>query len=319
MQQKSWPMGDVMTSGNGAGIARIPNSVWILALALIGWIFYAGIATGGFDFPIERMPWSILVPGFAGFCFVHSVVMLGHRRAVLLLILCTTFAFASEYIGEATGIIFGPYYYTDVLGPKILGLIPLLIPFAWYMMFYPSYVVTNLLAEGHPVSQGTGTAWILWICALSALVMTAWDLTMDPIMSFHTCQTGTIDCLPAVLDEKVVGHPAWVWTDGGSYFGVPLSNYRGWLLTAFVVFLAYRLLERRLVHEPWPGGVSKVVAVLPVLGYGSMAFIDAWLGNPKVEDVHLISPFAMGIPFLFAAFTLFARNPDMPIWPHHTA
>lgn len=293
----------------------VPRSVWIVALVLIAWIFYAGIKSGGIHIAIDRLPWSILVPGMAAFCFVHSVVMLGHQRAVLLLALCTTLAFASEYIGESTGTIFGPYFYTDVLGPKIAGRIPLLIPFAWYMMFYPSYVVTNLLADGHPVSQGRGSAWILWVSALSALVMTAWDLTMDPIMSHHACATGSTSCLPPVLNEGIVGHPAWVWTDGGAYFGVPYSNYRGWLLTAFVVFLLYRLLERKLVHAPWPGGVSKVMAVLPVLAYGSMAFIDAWLGSPKVRNVHLIAPFAMGIPFLFAAFTLFARNPKMPFWP----
>ncbi|MGB7654831.1 MAG: carotenoid biosynthesis protein [Novosphingobium sp.] len=305
-----------MNNGVAAKIAKVPNSVWILALAVIAWIFYAGIKTGGFNLPIERLPWSILVPGFAVFSFTHSMVLLGHKRALLLLVLCISLAFASEYIGEATGLIFGPYYYTDVLGPKILGRVPVLIPLAWYMMFYPSYVITNLLAEGHPVAQGQGTAWIVWISALSALVMTAWDLTMDPIMSFHPCTTGTTDCLPVTLDETLIGHPAWVWKEGGSYFGVPQLNYRGWMLTAFVVFAAYRLLERRIDHAPWPGGISKVMAVLPVLAFGCMAFVDTWLGNPKVQDVHLISPFAMGIPFLFAAFTLFARNPKMPFWPH---
>lgn len=297
----------------------IPNSVWLVALALAAWIFYAGIKTGGFNIPIERLPWSILVPGFALFSFVHSMILLGHKRALLLFGLCVTLAFTSEYIGESTGVIFGPYYYTDLLGAKIAGRIPVLIPLAWYMMFYPSYVVTNLLAEGHPVSQGRGAVWIIWISALSALVMTAWDLTMDPIMSFHPCKGSGIDCLPVALDERLIGHPAWVWVDGGSHFGVPRLNYRGWLLTAFVVFMAFRLLERRIDHAPWPGGVSKLMAVLPVGAYGCMAFIDSWLGNPKVEDIHLISPFAMGIPFLFATFVLFARNPQMPLWPRKEA
>ena len=304
-----------MANKVAARISQVPGAVWIVLLAVVAWVFYAGVKTGGFNIPIERLPWSILVPGFALFSFVHSVILLGHKRALLLFGLCVTLAFASEYIGQVTGTIFGPYYYTDVLGPRIAGRIPVLIPLAWYMMFYPSYVVTNLLAEGHPVSQGTGTAWILWISALSALVMTAWDLTMDPIMSFHPCATGSTDCLPVQLDETLIGHPAWVWVNGGPHFGVPQLNYRGWLLTAFAVFVAYRLLERRIDHAPWPGGISKVMAVLPVLAYGCMAIVDTWLGNPLVEDIHLISPFAMGIPFLFAAFTLFGRIPDMPLWP----
>ena len=298
---------------------QVPASVWIVLLALVAWIFYAGISTGGFNIPIERLPWSILVPGFALFSFAHSVVMLGWKRACVLLALCLSLSFTAEFVGQKNGLIFGPYYYTNLLGPKIMGTIPVLIPFAWYMMFYPSYVITNLLAEGKPVGEQDGTAWILWVSALSALVMTAWDLTMDPIMSYHPCSTGSIDCLPVALDERLIGHPAWVWVNGGEHFGVPLLNYRGWMLTAFAVFLAYRLIERRLPHEPWRGGHTKLMAFLPVLAFGAMAFVDTWLGNPKVGDIHLISPFAMGIPFLFAGFVLFARNPDLPLWPNHDA
>ena len=293
----------------------VPGSVWIVLLVLVTWLFYAGIKTGGFDIPIERLPWSILVPGFAAFSFVHSLVMLGRRRALVLLGLCLVLSFTSEYIGQRTGAIFGPYYYTDLLGPKLLGRIPVLIPFAWYMMFYPSYVVTNLLAENTPVSQQRSTAWILWISALSALVMTAWDLTMDPIMSFHPCTTGSIDCLPVMLDETLIGHPAWVWVNGGEHFGVPFLNYRGWMLTCFAVFLAYRLIERRIGHVPWAGGHTKMMAVLPVAAFGAMAVVDTWLGNPKVGDIHLIAPFAMGIPALFAGFVLFTRNTDLALWP----
>ena len=296
--------------------ARVPGSVWVMLLVLTAWLFYAGISTGGFDIPIDRLPWSILVPGFALFSFAHSAVMLGWARALTLLVLCTGLSFCAEFIGQKTGLLFGPYYYTSLLGPKLFGSIPLLIPFAWYMMFYPSYVITNLLAEGQPVSEQRGTAWLLWISALSALVMTSWDLTMDPIMSWHPCSTGRIDCLPVALDETVIGHPAWVWVNGGEHFGVPRRNYLGWMLTAFAVFLIYRVIERRLTHRPWRGAHTKLMAFLPVAAFGAMALVDTWLGNPKVGDIHLISPFAMGIPALFAGFTLFARSP-LRLWPQH--
>ena len=298
-------------------LSRTPASVWLLLLVLIAWLFYAGIASGGFNIPIERLPWSILVPGFALFSFAHSTVMLGWRRALLLLALCTCLSFAAEFYGQKTGTLFGPYYYTSVLGPKLFGTIPVLIPFAWYMMFYPSYIVTNLLTEGKPVAEEKRLVWLLWSATLSAMVMTAWDLTMDPIMSFHPCGIGRIDCLPVVLDENLIGHPAWVWVNGGEHFGVPRLNYRGWLLTAFVVFLIYRFAEQKITHQPWRGGRSKAVAFMPVAAFGAMALVDTWLGNPKIGDIHLISPFAMGIPFLFAMFALFAKNPDMPLWPQH--
>ena len=296
---------------------QLPASVWLMLLFLVVAVFYVGIRTGGFNIPLERLPWSILVPVAALFCIIHSTVMLGPPRALLLLVLCVTISFGFEYVGERTGAIFGPYFYTDLLGFKLFGRIPLLIPLAWYMMFYPSYVVTNLLAEGNPTAVRTGIAWIAWMSALSALVMTAWDLTMDPIMSYHPCATGSADCLPATLDEANLGHPAWIWRQGGEHFGVPLLNYGGWLMTAFVVFLLFRWLETRLPHRPWRGAASRLMAWLPVGLYGGMAAIDTWLGYPEIGDIHLISPFAMGIPALFATFQIFANRIDLPLWPHH--
>jgi len=293
----------------------VPASAWLMLLFLVAAIFYVGILTGGFNLPLERLPWSILVPTLALFCFLHSTVMLGWNRALALLALCVTISFGFEYVGESTGLIFGPYHYTDLLGFKLFGRVPAIIPFAWYMMFYPSYVVTNLLAEGNPIAVKTGIAWIAWMAALSALVMTAWDLTMDPIMSYHPCPVGDTACLPAMLDQTKVGHPAWVWEKGGEHFGVPLRNYAGWMVTAFVVFALFRWLETRLPHRPWRGAGSRVMAWLPVGAYGGMAAVDAWLGYPQIRDIHLISPFAMGIPALFASFQLFANRTDLPLWP----
>jgi len=297
--------------------SKVPASVWLMLLFFVAAVFYFGIRTGGFNIPLERLPWSILVPTLALFCFLHSLIMLGRARALLLLGLCVTISFVFEYVGESTGAIFGPYFYTSLLGFKLFGKIPLLIPFAWYMMFYPSYVITNLLAEGSPMAVRSGIAWIAWMSALSALVMTAWDLTMDPIMSFHPCATGSAACLPVTLDEANLGHPAWIWKQGGEHFGVPLLNYRGWMLTAFIVFLLFRWLEPRLPHRPWRGAASRAMAWLPVGAYGGMAVVDSWLGYPEIGDIHLISPFAMGIPALFASFEIFANRTDLPLWPHH--
>ena len=54
--------------------------------------------------------------------------------------------------------------------------------------------------------------------------MTAWDLSLDPLM-------------------VASGH--WVWDVKGVYFGVPLQNFWGWWLTAFIVFIIYQETSRR--------------------------------------------------------------------------
>ena len=43
---------------------------------------------------------------------------------------------------------------------------------------------------------------------------------------------------------------AWIWHDGGSYFGVPFSNFMGWFLCVYTIFqlLAIYLQRTGSVH-----------------------------------------------------------------------
>ena len=299
-------------------LGRIPAPVWLIVTLFTIILFYVGIKTGGFNMPLERIPWDILVPITVAICLAHSLLMLGWQRALTLFGMAVVISFGFEFVGESTGAIFGPYYYTDILGAKIAERIPYLIPLAWYMMFYPSYVIANLLAEGGPVSRRDGLVPIVWLSILSALVMTAWDLTMDPVMSFHPCPDSTLSCLDGELDAANVGDPAWVWGESGPHFGVPLENFRGWLIASFTVFFAYRLVERKLPLKSFTGMNSRIMVIIPVGVYSAMALVDTWLGYPEIEDVHLISPFVMGIPAFFAAFHLFANRTDLPLFPGST-
>jgi putative membrane protein len=230
-----------------------------------------------------KVPFALLVPIFALFSLLHAGFVLGWRHACLFFSLSAVISLGAELAGTKTGLIFGEYYYTDVLGPKLFGEVPIVIPFAWFLMIYPSYLIANLIVEGRLLARGRGLLGLVWMAFLGALVMTAWDLTLDPYM---------------VGFEK-----AWVWEQPGSYFGIPIQNYVGWVATTFVVMLLYRLLERRRPPRPI-GGSSRWLAAAPLATYGFMSIGDVALGYP-VETV-LVSPFAMGIPLLFAA-TAFAR------------
>jgi uncharacterized membrane protein len=154
------------------------------------------------------------------FAFLHAGQREGWGRALRLLALVFGVALLFESVGVATGWVYGPYHYTDKLGPKFLGLVPYLIPVAWFMMSYPSYVIADRLAprEWKPWQR------LLAVAALGGVVITAWDLVMDPFM-------------------VAGGH--WVWDTPGAYFGIPLQNYWGWWLTVFTTFALYGLFTRR--------------------------------------------------------------------------
>jgi putative membrane protein len=87
-----------------------------------------------------------------------------------------------ESVGVATAWIYGPYHYTDQLGPKFLGLVPYLISLAWFMMSYPSFVIADQLkpSSRNPFRAGRWQR-ILAVAVTDGLVMTAWNLIMDPI------------------------------------------------------------------------------------------------------------------------------------------
>jgi putative membrane protein len=178
----------------------------------------SGVAPNRFLTPV-----STLV-GFT-FALLHAGQREGWSRALRLLALVFGVSLLFESVGVATGLVYGPYHYTNKLGPLFLGLVPYLIPVAWFMMSYPSFVIADrLIPAGWKHWQR-----ILSVAAVGGLAMTAWDLVMDPIMVSS-------------------GH--WVWDVNGAYQGIPLQNFWGWWLTVFITFALYLLISGKAPRTP---------------------------------------------------------------------
>ena len=214
------------------------------------------------------------------FSLTHALYALGWRHALVFFATSAVISWAYEQVGVATGAIYGVYHYTDYLGPK-LGHVPLLIPLAWFMMIYPSYIIANLIADDRPIGSRGSLKHIVWLAFLSAAVMTAWDLIIDPILSGPNVQ-------------------AWIWEQGGPYFGIPIQNYIGWMLTTFTVYLVYRLFEHWADPRPM-GSLSTAIAAMPLVAYGSVLISNS-LDGP--EALRVIGPFVMGLALLAAATRL---------------
>ena len=166
-------------------------------------------------FPHSVSPFALLaahiIPALL-FALKHGATVYGVRSIAVFTALCLSIAFAFEEIGVATGLPFGRYYFTDAMGAK-LGYVPILLGLAYLGMGYLSWILARLILDGKlaPV--------------LAALMMTTWDLALDPIWS--TVEHG------------------WIWLDGGAYFGVPLLNFAGWMLTVFTFCQAFAIYLRR--------------------------------------------------------------------------
>jgi Carotenoid biosynthesis protein len=112
------------------------------------------------------------------------------------------------------------------------------------MMIYPSWMVARALLRGVDTHSVCG---LTVLAAIAALVMTAWDVVMDPGMA---------------ADGN------WVWEHGGAYFGVPRHNYLAWLLTTFLVYWITGLLWRSGSQST---AATRTFAALPVIVYAFFA------------------------------------------------
>jgi uncharacterized membrane protein len=156
------------------------------------------------------------------FGLLHGASTYGRRGILFFLAVCLGVSNASENLSILTGFPFGWYHYSDAMGPKLF-LVPLQIGPAYFGVGYLSWTVARAILG----DEDTRLAGLLSFAtpAMASFIMVSWDLTIDPTMS------------------TITGN--WVWHNGGSYFGVPLSNFLGWYLTVYVFFQGFALYARR--------------------------------------------------------------------------
>ncbi|MFD1063553.1 carotenoid biosynthesis protein [Winogradskyella litorisediminis] len=114
--------------------------------------------------------------------------------------------FITEALGVNFGLIFGTYAYGENLGLKVFG-VPLMICVNWALLTAATADVAKYISKNRFLSALIGAA-----------LMTGLDM---------------------LLEVSAPRFDFWEF-DGGV---VPLQNYVGWLVTAFVAHLGYQLLK----------------------------------------------------------------------------
>jgi len=218
------------SGGAGERIARV--GLW--ALYALTAMAVAGFATfGSHPQLLARFPGA---SGFYGVAFTlfsrAQILLAGGALAVFLSVhagrrwlgafaLLYCISLCSELAGTTVGLPFGPYAYTDALGPKWFRHVPLLIPLSWFFMAVPSYsLALRLLPKD-------GAAWRRVL--LASFVLLSWDLALDPAMSHATAY--------------------WVWGTAGPYYGMPLLNLAGWYVTGLALMAALAAVRA----DDWAG------------------------------------------------------------------
>lgn len=193
------------------------------------------------------MSWTGALYIAAGFGVAAAawLLRLGLGRALLSMTLVVLLGFVVELMGTTTDLPFGPYSYGGLLGGKILGHVPWVIPLSWFTLLYATLALSLRLGMGR-----LGTA------LMASIGLLAWDVLMDPAMS--------------------VAFPFWSWDVDGIYFGMPLINWVGWFATG--VLMAGAVLIVHPLGELRPLSQDRLPVVLYVLN-GALPLLLSILGG----------------------------------------
>lgn len=234
------------------------------------------------------------------FTIVHGRMLLGWKRLLAFLAITVIVSFAAEAIGVATGLVFGKYYYTENLGPRLLG-VPPMIQIGYVAMGYASFITARVILG----ALRTPKRWeILGVTLGTAFLMVSWDVAMDPYQS------------------TIAGD--WIWQEGGPYFGVPLHNYAGWFCTVAAFTFLYLVYEQFNPLPALSGPAtrasfwSKPVIYYALIGIGILVTplvggVELPIASPQnysgsldnlMQSLSLIALFVMGTPVTLALVRL---------------
>jgi len=171
---------------------------------------------------------------------LYAYRTLGLATTLGFMVPSVVLSLSSELLGTSTGFPFGHYQYLTGLGYKIADLVPFTIPLSWFYMGLTCYLLAR---GGLKVTMGSGWVRHLGALAMAAVLLTAWDLVLDPAMS-------------------QASFPFWQFQEVGEFFGMPYRNLSGWMGTGLLFMGVAAFLWRRT-----PIILSRSLLTLPLMVY----------------------------------------------------
>lgn len=153
----------------------------------------------------------------------------------LMAALIWTGGMAVEWIGVHTGILFGIYEYSSMLGLLLYG-VPFTLGFAWIA------VVLNAALISYDFGQ-RGFRFLM----VRAVQVGVWSVLLD-----------------LVLDPVAHARNFWKWDGSGGFYHVPWSNFAGWLIVSALLSLC--LPNIRISQRAARRGTRLYQAILILFG-----------------------------------------------------
>jgi putative membrane protein len=240
----------------------------------LAWLFIA--VTGVTPFLATTLGYggtlALMAASMLGFAAVHGAVRYGGKAIALFLVAGFIVGNFFEDLSITTGFPYGFFEHLPVAGPNILH-VPIAVGLTHAAAAYLAWSMGSLLL-GHADADRRRSGAIA-IALIGAFVVTGWDATGDAAAATIT--------------------RGWIYPNGGGYFGVPLTNFLGWLLAAFCYTLAGGLCLRgaSVATQPrsWslqPPALLLLLAMQPILG---LTLPDKFVQDPSGQAWHSLALF----------------------------
>ena len=210
---------------------NIKLSDWKFQTLIIFIFFIAGIIWHAWDltypFMVLLTPYVLLS---AGIWAIYK--SLKYKYVVVWMLIAYIVTFSLEVLGASTGFIFGPYYYGDGLGLKLLN-VPVIIGLNWVFIIFSLVLFSEWLVKELFNLEISVKIEIILIAFLSASLATLFDFILEP---------------------AAVGLDYWTWTLTSNPYNIPIQNYIAWLTISFLFALTFLLIpkEERIKLEESP-------------------------------------------------------------------
>jgi uncharacterized membrane protein len=199
--------------------------------------------------------------GFLAAFLVAGAMDLGWRRTLLFGGWVGPLSWLSEFTSTRIGIPFGFYHYTGLTRGQELFLadVPLMDCLSFTFLAYAAFCLARGALGARPASPAG-------LALTSGVLMMLLDVVIDPA---------------AVRGDRWFLGWIFYYPDGGVYFGVPLSNFAGWMLLGVLSVGGYLVATGRRGGSGFDRHGRRVAPGI-ALYYAVLAFnlvVTGWIGE----------------------------------------
>ena len=206
--------------------------------------------------------------GFLAAFLLAGVADLGWRRTLLFAAWVWPLAWLAEFSSTRIGVPFGLYHYTGATRGQELFVanVPFMDSLSFTFLAYAAFCLARAALAGRRVPAPL-------LALIAGVLMMLLDLVIDPM---------------AVRGDRWFLGRIFYYPHGGAYFGVPLSNFVGWIVVGAMGVGGYLVLSRDAVGgRVWPG-VALYYAVL-LFNLAVAGWIGEWVLVAVGTAIHAVA------------------------------